>query len=199
MMPRLEEVERYLRGLILLARNRSDGFKAFDISADGFWASFWAIVYSVPAMATTWASYRLAFLQNSDESAQAGAGFICRLAVVDVLTWIVPLLLLAFVARPLGVSRHFVRYVIVTNWLGLVTSYAMAVPSLLRLLLPQAAIAGALLSIVVFIGAIAVLYRTTRLAFDGDAGNAGIVTAGVFVVSLMLTGLLQQVLGLSIQ
>lgn len=198
-MPGLEEVETYLKGVVLLARNRADGLKAFDISADGFWRSFWAIVYSVPAMATTWATYRFAFLQTGGEGARAGIGFIARLAVVDVLTWVAPLIVLALVARPLGVSRHFVRYVVVTNWLGLLASYAMAVPSLLRLLAPQAAAAGAILSVVVFVGTIVVLYRVTRLAFDGDRGNAAIVTAGMIVVSLMLTGLFQQVLGVALK
>jgi len=107
--------------------------------------------------------------------------------------------LLALVARPLGVSRHFVRYVVVTNWLALAVSYAVAVPVLLRLLVPGAAVAGALLSIAVFIGAIVVLYRVTRLAFDGDGANAGIVTGGMVVVSMMTTGLLQKLLGVSIQ
>lgn len=199
MMPSLEDVEGCLRGVALLARNRPEGLKQFDVSVEGFWASFWAIAYSVPAMALTWASYRLAWLQNAGEHAGAGAGFIGCLALTDVLTWIVPLVLLALAARPLGIARHFVRYVIVTNWLGLATSYAMAVPSLLRLLVPQAMALAALLSILIFVGTIVVLYRATRLAFDGDSGNAGAVTAGMVVVSLMLTGSLQQVFGIAIQ
>ncbi|MGN6551335.1 MAG: hypothetical protein ACTHJ3_15795 [Pararhizobium sp.] len=197
-MPGLQDVEYSLKGVFLLLRRRKDGFGWLDISADGFWQSFAAILYSVPALALTWASYRLAYLANADDKAAAGLSFIARLAAVDLATWIVPLIVLALAAKPLGISRHFVRFVIATNWLGVPISYATAVPALVMLVAPEAAPAGAALSLVVFAATIFALYRVTRLALDGDGGTAAIVTAAMVVLSLMTTGLLQKALDISL-
>lgn len=52
-MPSLSDVQTYLAGVFLLVRNRSEGFGRLDITADGFWNSFWAIVYALPALAVS--------------------------------------------------------------------------------------------------------------------------------------------------
>lgn len=196
-MPGLQDVEQYLKGIFLLLRRRTEGFHWLDISADGFWQSFAAILYSAPALTLTWASYRLAYLANADEKATAGLTFIARLAAVDLATWIVPLVVMALAAKPLGIAPHFARFVIATNWLGVPISYATAVPALVSLL-AGAAPAGALLSLLVFAAAIFALYRVTRLSLGGDGATAAIVTAGMVIVSLMTTGALQKAFGVAL-
>lgn len=196
-MPGLEEIEHYLHGIWRLMRNRADGFQWLDTSADGFWRSFWAIPYAVPALAVSWASYRALFLQTS-EAADAGVGFVLRLALIDVASWIVPLVIVALAARTLGIERHFARFVVATNWLGALTAYALALPSLLRLVLSDTSIVIALVSLGVFILTIVLLYRVTRLSFEGDAMNAAIVTVGMILFSILLTGLLQHALGVAL-
>lgn len=197
-MPGLEEAERYIRGVLLLARNRKEGFQWLDISADGFWHSFWAIVYSLPALAVSWASYRIIYLQTTEQPASAGIGFVARLALIDLLTWVLPLVILGLLAKPLGFERHFARFVIATNWLGVVTTYALAVPSLIRLLPFGEDFLAALISIAVFVLTILLLYRVTRMAFDGEAMNAAGVTLGMIVLSIMLSGLFQNAFGVAI-
>ena len=197
-MPGLEEVEAYVHGILLLARNRADGFKWLDISADGFWRSFWSIAYAVPALAVSWAGYRALFLQAAGSGGTAGPGFVLRLALIDVVTWVAPLVLVALAARPLGIQRSFGRFVIATNWLGTVTAYALALPSLLRMALGDSSLVVAVASIVVFVATVLLLYRISRLAFDGDGMTAAIVTTGTIIFSIMLTGLLQQALGVAI-
>ncbi len=196
-MPGLEEVEAYVHGIYLLARNRPEGFKWLDISADGFWRSFWAIVYAAPALAVSWASYRTLFLQASGDGVMAGPGFVLRLALVDAITWIAPLVLVGIAARPLGIERNFGRFVIATNWLGTVTSYAMAVPAVLRMISAGLSPVVALASLAVFVGSILLLYRVTRLSLDGDGMTAAVVTIATFVLSFAATGILQQVFGIA--
>ena len=197
-MPGLEEVEAYVHGVFLLARNRPEGFKWLDISADGFWRSFWSIAYALPALAVSWASYRALFLQAAGSNGSAGPGFVLRLALIDVATWVAPVVLIAVAARPLGIQRSFGRFVIATNWLGTVTAYALALPSLLRMAFGDMSLIVTLASIVVFVVTILLLYRITRLALDGDGMTAVIVTIGTIIFSIMLTGFLQQALGVSI-
>lgn len=199
-MPGMEEVVGYVEGVLLLARNRTEGFKWLDLSADGFWRSFAAIAYAVPALAVSWASYRRLFLQQADPASGATAGFdfVLRLALIDVLTWVLPLIVVALAAKPLGVRRHFGRFVIATNWLGAVTAYALALPSLLRLFFDDTSMVITVLSLAVFLGTIWLLYRVTRLSFEGDGMTAAIVTIGTIILSVMLTGFLQQLFGVAI-
>lgn len=197
-MPGLEEVEAYVHGIFLLARNRAEGFKWLDISADGFWRSFWSIAYAVPALAVSWASYRALFLHAAGSGGSAGAGFVLRLALIDVVTWIAPLVAVGVAAKPLGIRHSFGRFVIATNWLGTVTAYALALPSLLRMAFGDTSLVVATASVAVFVVTILLLYRVTRLAFDGDGMTAAIVTIGTIIFSIMLTGFLQQALGVAI-
>lgn len=197
-MPGLEDVEAYVEGIILLARNRSEGFKWLDLSADGFWRSFAAILYAVPALAVSWASYRRLFLRAADAGETAGVGFVLKLAAIDVVTWVAPLVVIGLAAKALGIQKHFGRFVIATNWLGAVTAYALAVPSVLRLFLDDTSIVITLFSLAIFIATVLLLYRVTRLSFDGDGMTAAIVTIGTIIFSIMLTGLLQQLFGVAI-
>lgn len=197
-MPGLEEVEAYVHGIFLLARNRTEGFKWLDISADGFWRSFWSILYAVPALAVSWASYRSLFLQAAGSGSTAGTGFVMRLALIDVTTWVAPLVLIGLAARPLNIQRNFGRYVIATNWLGTVTAYALALPSLLRMLFDGTSAFITVGSIAIFIAMVLLLYRITRLALDGDGMMAATLTIATIVFSIVLTGILQQALGVAI-
>ena len=197
-MPGLEEVDAYVHGILLLARNRAEGFKWLDISADGFWRSFWSIAYAVPALAVSWASYRALYLQAAGSGGAAGPGFVLRLALIDVVTWIAPLVLIAVVAKPLGIQRSFGRFVIATNWLGAVTAYALALPSLLRMAFGDGSMVVTFASVAVFVVTILLLYRVSRLAFDGDGMTAAVVTIGTIIFSIILTGFLQQALEVAI-
>ncbi|TPW28657.1 hypothetical protein [Pararhizobium mangrovi] len=195
-MPTLYDVEAYLNGVLLLARKRTDGFAWLDLSADGFWRSFWSILYALPALSVSWASYRNAYLAHV-EGADAGAGFVLRLAFIDVATWVLPLVVIGLIARPIGVERHFPRFVVATNWLGTLSAYALALPSVLRMVLPGGDDLVLLASIAVFFLVVFLLFRITRLSFDGDASSATFVTIVSIVVSLALSGLMQRILGVA--
>ena len=195
-MPQLDEVGVYLRGLWLLVLGKSEGFGWLDISVTGVWRSFAAIVWCLPAMTVSWASWRLAYLAAMPAGTPTGLAFIAKLLIVDLLSWIVPLLLVAALSRPLGFDTLLAPLIVATNWLSVPTYYAMAVPSALRLLLPEAQGLSGLLSLVALIGALRALFRVVRAIAGEQALLSWALSALLVLPSLMLGDLLQRSLGL---
>ncbi len=74
-MPGFEEISVYLRGIFALVMGRREGLSWLDVSAGGVWRSFYAILWSLPALAVGWASFRLSFLAAFPAGTSVGAGF----------------------------------------------------------------------------------------------------------------------------
>ena len=53
-MPSFAEIQRYLTGAWRMMNGRPDGIRLLDITADGFWNSFFAIAVALPAMFAGW-------------------------------------------------------------------------------------------------------------------------------------------------
>lgn len=191
------EVRSYLTGIGMLAKNNPGGFQRLDLTADGFWRSFGAILYTLPAFVVSWISYRQTYL-GATEGSETGPGFFAMLAVIDLANWIVPVIAVGLLAGLLGIASDYGRWVIATNWLSVPVAYALALPVGLGLLLPGFAPVGVLVSLVFFGFAIALLYRVSRLSLSGNGTVAFAIVLGVVVLSFMLTGALQNALGIAV-
>ena len=67
-------VWQYLRGCMRLAAGEHKAIEAFDLSADGFYQSFQAMLFALPIMALTWMS--IAGSEQIAERAQASPNVI---------------------------------------------------------------------------------------------------------------------------
>ena len=93
---------------------KADGLRLLDLSADGFWNSFFAIVVAAPALIVGWVGIAN---EIGDPEAFAGRlGMLIRLATVDIGSWVLPLVGLALVAPRAGIGGRFVHYVVASNW-----------------------------------------------------------------------------------
>ena len=59
LMPTLDDVVRFFNGAFLLMAGKADGLKRLDLSADGFWQSFAAVIVALPPLALSWLAYEL--------------------------------------------------------------------------------------------------------------------------------------------
>src|SRR5690606_10155805 len=97
-----------------LMLGKADGMRLLDLSADGFWNSFFAIVVASPAMIVSWVGIAN---EIGDPDAFAGrAGMVVKLAAIDIGTWVLPLAGLALIAPYAGIGGRFVHYVVASNW-----------------------------------------------------------------------------------
>jgi hypothetical protein len=190
-----DETQSALLGAWRLMLGKADGFRLLDLSADGFWNSFFAIVVALPAMIVSWVGIAN---EIGDPDAFAGRfGMVVRLAIIDLGTWVLPLLLLAAVGRHAGIGGRFVHYVVASNWASAIVAWLMLPPALLRLFLPVTDQTVGLLSLVLFIATMALTWRMTNLAIGRGAAAGTAVFVGMFLVSLAVLFALQALLGIT--
>lgn len=185
-----------LSGAWRLMTGRADGLRLLDLSADGFWNSFFAIIVALPALGLGWLS-----LAN-DLAALSVVPFgrmsiIGRLAMVDLGAWVVPLVILALVARQTDLSGRFVHYVVASNWGSAIVVWMMLPPALVRLLVPGQEDFSSILSLALFAVTMVLTWRLTTTVFAKGVAVGSAVFAGMFVASLATLFALQWLLGLA--
>jgi hypothetical protein len=195
-MPSGAEVQQYLSGAWRLMLGREDGLDRLDLSVDGFWNSFFAMIVSLPALAVGWVT-----VANRLGGAEFDSrlGVLARLGVIDFAAWVLPLAALALVARPAGIAHRFIPFVVASNWGSAVLIWLMVPVSVMELMFPGAVEATDAVALLVFIATLVLSWRLTRASLGMGATIASAVFIGVFAVSLAVVLTLQPLFGLSLQ
>lgn len=194
-MPSADYVQQSLSGAARLMAGKKDGLRFLDISADGFWTSFFAILIALPAMTVGWVTLanELAF---QGDGIGSRLSIVLRLATIDVLAWIIPLAVFALLAKPAGIASRFVHFVVASNWGSAIYVWIMLPPSLIRLFWPDAGESVTAFSLGLFFFTMVLAWRLTNAVLDkGPAFATGVFTA-MFLVSLFVLFTLQGVFGL---
>jgi hypothetical protein len=110
-MPSGEEISHSLRGAVLLARFDARGVGHFNITLDGFWRSFVGALLVLPLTVLT-------MLAESGGTEIAWSTEAVRYAG----GWMLFPIVMIPIARLLGLSQHYVGFVIAYNWTQVVQS-----------------------------------------------------------------------------
>jgi hypothetical protein len=195
-MPSAAEIQRYLTGAWRLMTGKPDGLLLLDISADGFWNSFFAIVIALPALFVSWIGVAN---EIADEPLAGGRlSILLRLAAIDLSAWILPLVALAVAAPLAGIGARFVHYVVASNWGSALIIWLMLPAALLRLISPSSSDLAALLSIGLFGLSMVLTWRLTNVVIGRGPTIGTAVFAGMFIASLAVLFLLQAALGIQV-
>jgi hypothetical protein len=194
-MPTAEAVQRSLAGAWAVMRGRKQGMALLDISADGFWDSFWAIPLALPPLLLAWASAADSFMLP--DGGPSRLSVILRLALVDVVNWILPLVLLGLAAERLGLSKRYAAYVVASNWGTLIVVWLGLPIILLSILSPDAGDVITLLGFALFLVSLLFSWRLTQVSLQRDPGTTTAVFVGMALLSVMLVIILQPMLGLT--
>lgn len=193
-MPSFEDIQQYLTGAFRLMMGKPDGVRLLDVSADGFWNSFFAIVVALPALTVGW----VAIANTAGDGAVGGRlSIVLRLGLIDVLSWVVPLVALAIVARPAGIAHRYVHYVVASNWASALIVWMMLPLALLNLFLPGLNQVVEAVSLLVFILAMVLVWRMTNAVLAKGPAVATGVFVFVLVISMALLIGLQGLFGLA--
>lgn len=196
-MPPVEDIQRQLLGAWRMMTGRRDGIRLLDLSVDGFWNSFFAIVVAIPALLAGWVPVAADFVEPGASLAPRLAAVV-RLALVDIGAWVLPIAALAAVAGLAGIRDRFVHYVVASNWGGALFAWFMLPAALLRLAAPGAAELTTLLSLGIFLGCMVLSWRLTDASLGKGPGIATAVFAGMLVASIVTLLALQDLLGVSL-
>lgn len=177
-----EKTAHSIRAAIAVMAGRREAMGAFDLSADGFWGSFAAIVAALPALAVGW--YAAALRAAAEPGGYALDRLIAAYAVTDLLAWIAPLALFALLARPAGLADRFPAYVVASNWASVPVIWLMLPGAFLDALLPPENPLSVLVSFGLFGLALALTWRLTETAI----GRWPMIGTAVFV-AMFLAGM----------
>nr|WP_314090351.1 hypothetical protein [uncultured Shinella sp.] len=186
-MPGLDEVLYYLTGVYLLLKQKQEGFGWLDLTMRGLTRSFWALLWCLPAFAVIWASWRLYYLAGMPAETHAGVTFLVKLAFIDLVGWLLPLALLAVLARPLGYGQYLATVVTASNWIAVPFAYAAAIPFALTLVLPASGPFAGLLLYAVFGASVVLQFRLVWMCVGKQTLLASAITA-IFVLPPMIAG-----------
>lgn len=195
-MPTADEIEIYLKGALRLMRGKADGLKMLDLSADGFWNSFFAVVLALPAFVVGWVAVAND-LSRDPEIVGGRFSIFFRLGFIDVGTWLIPLALLALAAKPAGLANRFVAYVVATNWAQVIIVWMMAPPALLQLFVPQARAFVEFATLTLFFVALGLTWRLTNAVLARGPAAATALFAAMLIAALFVLLTLQALLGLT--
>ncbi len=128
-----DEVNRSVRGTLELLNRRVEGLKAFDMSEDGFWRSFAAIWLTLPAYVVSLAFER-ARLGLDNGHLLDHPGLDVAVAAAHLASFVALPLAMIWIARRFDLTRAYVPFVIVTNWISAMGLLVLSVPAMLLLL-----------------------------------------------------------------
>ncbi|MEX0407614.1 transporter [Aquibium sp. LZ166] len=194
-MPSVDEIITSLSGAWRMMNGRTEGLRMLDLSADGFWTSFFAIVIALPALFLGWVSVANDIVAFDPEGA-GRLSLILRLALVDLAAWLLPLVGLALIARHVGIGDRYVHYVVASNWATAIIVWIMLPPALLHLFLPDEVDGVSLLSLLLFLATMFLSWRLTNVAIGKGPAVATGVFAAMVAASLFVLFGMQDLIGL---
>lgn len=192
-MPPADDVFRQLKGAWQMMTGRPDGLRLLDLSSDGFWTSFFAIVVAAPPLLAGWVSL-VAELAGADTRFGNRLSMLLRLGVADLGVWVLPFVALAAIASYAGLRQRFVHYVVAINWGSALFAWMTLPASLVLLFFPGASDLAAMLSLLVFIVTLVLYWRLTAAALQKGPMTATVVFVFMLAVSLMTLFALHDIL-----
>jgi hypothetical protein len=188
-MPGRDEIAQSLIGAWRLFLDKPDAMRFFNVSVDGFWRSFYAIVLILPTYVFIALAERRQILTDSLANDDfSGGAFIVNKGVSLALDWVTLPILLALLAGLLGVGRTYAGFIVARNWGAVLAITPFGVVALLFLLGILGSDSANVISLVILVVVVRFNYLIARRALGVDVFFAvGIVVAD-FVISLAIVG-----------
>lgn len=116
-----------LAGAWAVMLGREEGLSRLDLTADGFWRSFAVILLILPFVVVTMlGEHIIVSAVGAALPPMEGADFAWAFLVM-LADWIAFPVILAILARPLGLAQNYGRFVIARNWSAFITAALAAV------------------------------------------------------------------------
>ncbi len=136
-----------LSGAWDVMNGRAEGLRKLDLTIEGFWRSFGAVVLILPVALVALASERAALAAVGGEAVALTGGYVVLRLIAVIVDWLAFPAILALLARPMGIAARFVPYIVARNWAAVLVAAMFAVPHLFHAtgVLPTDLLAYALL------------------------------------------------------
>lgn len=187
-MPSVERIMAYFTAVWGMMTTRPRAVQDLDLSADGFWESFWAIAAALPPLFVGWAAYgKLMEMQTG----MPRMTLFAAAGLMDLSAWILPLAGFVLVAGKAGIGDRMVHYVVSANWGSALLAWLTWPPQLLRLLMPESSSAVVSFDIALFVLSLVLTWRLTNAALSKGPTVATTVYVTVLAASFAIVFLIQ--------
>lgn len=124
-----DDVTRSLAASWRLLRADAKALPDLDLSRDGFWRSYLALILTVPSMIPVLAAERTVVGLSNSGGLFDAPGLLAAVIAAELLAILaIPALLIALAPTLLS-SPRFTGFIIAWNWAGIVSACLMAVPA----------------------------------------------------------------------
>lgn len=174
-----------LAGAWAVMNGRPQGLRRLDLTIDGFWRSFAALLLVLPPALLVVAVDPAGLLEDG-AAAPRDAGFLLRKAAGLAVDFAAFPLILALVARPLGLAGRYVPFVVARNWGSVIVAAlfgAAALPALFGLISGEVL---AMLLLLLFALSLRFSYLVARTALGAPPMLAVPVVVLELVLSLLV-------------
>lgn len=191
-LPSLPEIARYFTGAARLMAGYRDGLDRLDLSADGFWRSFAAIIVALPPTVLSWLEFERVERAGLAAGGHETTAYAAH-ALADLTAWLLPILVMMTAARHLGFTRKIVPFVIATNWGGALLTWAFS-PFFLLLMFTGPNAAMQLLGILISAASIVLTVRLIVQATGSDVPFSIAIVTMMVISSLLSYGAVSDLL-----
>ncbi len=123
-----------LSGAWAIMRGRPEGLGRLDLSVEGFWRSFGAIVLVLPFAVLAWLSQSLFPPAPGELPADVTRAGMLLQGIGLLVDWLAFPIVFAVLARPVGLSGRYVPFIVARNWATVLISAGVAAIHALHLL-----------------------------------------------------------------
>ena len=123
-----------LSGAWDVMNGRIEGLNKLDLTIDGFWRSFGAVVLILPVALIALASERVILPAVGGEVVALTGGYVLLRLIAVIVDWLAFPAILALLARPMGLATRYVPYIVARNWAAVPVAFMFAVPHLFHAL-----------------------------------------------------------------
>ena len=196
-MPSFDDVVRFFSGALLLMAGKVEGLKRLDLSADGFWQSFAAVIVALPPLALSWLAFERGGGHGPLQDERNGVVVYGAHAFADFVAWLLPVLILMLAAKRIGYSKKIVPLVVATNWGGALLAWAVA-PYWVIVILFGDSEATAFAGLLVTLATVTLTMRLIYFALAKDFAAAVAITVMMIIASLLSYGAVMDVTGVKL-
>ncbi len=195
MIPRRDELVRSIGAAWRLFLGDARGMAGFDLSVEGFWRSFGAIVPILPFyVCVVLVERQVRFGGEAGVPDFSEGYFFFVRALIVAVDWVALPIILAIFARQLGIAQNYAGFIVARNWASvLVVVPDTAVTLLFGLGVVSREIA-AVLSLAVLLAILRYRFFVTRVALGVGIGFALAITIADLLLSLVINAGLDQLL-----
>lgn len=180
-MANLDYVFAHVERVVAALRGDDKAIDTMDISAEGFWRSFSAIFYSLPALFFTWVlSARSASYLPAERAMWLR---VIYNGAFDIIVWLSLIAAMVLLLGKIGYTKRITQFVVARNWTTLLFNYVIAIAMIPSMFTAQAG-AGSFLILLAIVAVIWAFIRITRQALQCGIGLAfALVFTELFAVT----------------